>query len=448
MLKKLLNKVKTTSENNKIILYNLVFSFFVKGLSLVVSILTTPAYIKYFNNDLTLGIWFTINSVIVWILNLDLGIGNGLRNHLSRALVEKNDTETKKYISSAYISVGFVCVVISLIFMSIFKYVDWNVIFNIKSSVVSSEAMLLTIKIMFSGIMFQMFLRLISSVLFAVQKSAVNGFIHLCTTLITLIFVLAMPSKDNDTNIITMAVVHVLAVSLPLIITTIVVFSRTELKNCIPSIKYFSIKHTKQVLSLGVMFLIVQVLYMLIMSTNEYLITLFCTSDDVVDYQIYYKPFSAFGTLFMLVLAPVWSVVTKALAEKKVDWIKTLYNRLIILAFIGMCLSFMIIPMLQFLIDIWIGEGYIKVNIWYATVFTLLSSFIMFNSVLSSFANGLGDVKTQAVCFGIGAVSKVPVAFILIHLTGSWIGVVLSNVVAIGIYILIQPIYINKFFKK
>ena len=119
---KLIEKFKNSSKDDKNIIINVAGAFFIKGLSLIISLLLTPAYIKFFNDEVALGLWFTVNSVLAWILNFDLGIGNGLRNHLTRTYTEGNLEESKKYLSSAYISVGFVCLVVSIIFMFSFKF--------------------------------------------------------------------------------------------------------------------------------------------------------------------------------------------------------------------------------------------------------------------------------------------------------------------------------------
>ena len=83
------------SENNKIVLKNVMGAFLVKGLGVIVSLFTMPAYLRFFNNDIVLGLWFTVLSVLHWILNFDFGIGNGLRNHLSEELAKNNILKAK-----------------------------------------------------------------------------------------------------------------------------------------------------------------------------------------------------------------------------------------------------------------------------------------------------------------------------------------------------------------
>ena len=164
MVKNIVTSLKNLSEKNTIVLKNTVGAFLVKGIALAISLFTMPAYLRFFNNEMALGLWFTILSVLNWILNFDLGIGNGLRNYLALSLTEKRYDDARKYISSAYISILLLVSVISVLFLALFDFVDWNTVFNIGDEIVSQKALNLSVKIVFVGIMLQFFLKLISSV--------------------------------------------------------------------------------------------------------------------------------------------------------------------------------------------------------------------------------------------------------------------------------------------
>lgn len=448
MIKKIIGKFKGTSENNRIVIVNVIGAFAVKGLAMIVSLFTMPAYMRFFGDEKALGLWFTMVSVLNWILNFDLGIGNGLRNHLTSALA-KNDTENaKKYLSSAYISVGAICVLLSAVLFFIFGFVNWNSVFNIGTDVVSPEALLLSVRIVFIGIILQMFFRLISSVLYAIQKSSVNNLLQFCVTVITLLLVLFLPSRSNDENMVAMSLVHCVACLAPSLITTLIVFANKKMRRCAPSVSAFSIKHAKAVLSLGGVFLIVQIAYMVIMNTNEYLITFLTGNEDVVDYQVYNRLFALGSTVFSLALTPIWSAVTKATAEKNISWIKSLYKKLMLFGAVFCLCEFLLVTVLQFAVNIWLGDEAITVNTWYAVVFAFMGSLMIISSVFASIANGLGTLKTQLICYSIGAVLKPFVAWGIVTLTGSWIGVIIANIISVSLYCVVQPILFRKYFKK
>ncbi|MEW8992885.1 lipopolysaccharide biosynthesis protein [Clostridium sp.] len=435
------------NENDRLIILNTVGAFLVKGGALIISLYTMPKYIRYFNNQQILGLWFTISAVLSWILTFDLGIGNGLRNKLVPSLVNKDYIQAKQYISSAYITIGGLVLLIICISTVIFRFINWNVIFNISNSIVSINTLNTTVTIVFYGIMLQFLLKLITSILYAMQKSALINFLSLISSLITLIYVSVAKSTDISSNLISLAVVNVLAVNVPLVLVTILVFSR-DLKVCKPNVKYFKKKYVKDVMKLGLTFLWVQIMYMIITTTNEFLITWFSDPKMVVEYQIYNKLFTLIGTVFTLALTPIWSAVTKALTEKKYTWLKKLYKRLKLMAILAVLCEFIIIPFLQFGINLWLKDNAIQVNYLYAVIFAVSGSIFIWNGVLSSFANGFGELKIQSIFFTIGAVINIPIAWICVTLFESWIGVVVANIISMSLYCIIQPIWLDKFLDK
>ena len=276
------------------------------------------------------------------------------------------------------------------------------------------------------------------------QKSSVNNFLVLATNTIILIVTVIFPSGSNETNVIVMAVVHALAVALPLLIASIIVFSG-KLRYAAPSFKFITKEHTKRVLSLGGVFFLVQIAYMVIMSTKEFLIAKTSGNSYVVEYQAYYKLFSLGSTVFALALTPIWSVITKAKAENNYSWIEDTYKRFMLLAAAFSFGEFLIIPFMRPLINVWLGEDALpNVSALTGFLFAVLGGLMIVNSVLSSITNGLGTLNVQAVCFLIGAVAKIPLSYLFAEMVGSWNGVVISNIICVGLYCVIQPIFIKK----
>ena len=246
---------------------------------------------------------------------------------------------------------------------------------------------------------------------------------------------------------ISLAIVHILAVNVPLLLATITVFSK-RLKKCKPNLKFFEKKYARDVMKLGGVFFWVQIMYMIITTTNEYLITWLTGPEMVVEYQIYNKLFTLIGIIFTLALTPIWSAVTKALAEQKYTWINKLYKVLKLMALFAIICEFGIIPFLQLGINLWLGSNAIQVNYLYAIIFAISGSIFIWNGVNSSIANGLGELKTQSIFFTIGAIIKVPVALVFVMMCNSWIGVVAANIISMSLYCIIQPIWLNNMLKK
>jgi hypothetical protein len=87
MIINLLERFK--SGRNKNLYKSISMTFLAKGLSAVCNLLYISISISYINPG-QFGIWLTLSSVIGWLMFLDVGLGNGLKNHLGEALAAKN----------------------------------------------------------------------------------------------------------------------------------------------------------------------------------------------------------------------------------------------------------------------------------------------------------------------------------------------------------------------
>lgn len=444
MIKKILNKAKGLGENDKIVYKNVIGAFCVKGCALFVALFTMPTYIAFFNNDEVLGLWFTILSLLQWILNFDLGIGNGLRNHLSEAISLGKREEAKKLVSSAYFSVAGIVVAISVVFVAVIGRINLNELLNISPQIIPAKTMTLCAIIVFLGVMLQFWLRLINAVLYAMQKSSLNNLIVLVTNILILLVARFYPSGTNEQNIVVMSVVHAVAVALPLVVVTVIVFAG-KLRFALPHVKDIGKAHIKRVLSLGGIFFFIQLAYMVIMSSNEFIITKASGNAFNVDYQSYYKIFSIGSMVFALALTPIWSVITKAKAENNYKWIYSTYKKFMLLGALFSVGEFVLVFITKPIMKIWLGDDSPKVELLICLSFAVMGSLMIFNGVLSSIANGTGELKIQAICFGIGAALKIPLSYLLVSLVDAWYGVVIANVVCMGIYTVVQPFFIKKY---
>lgn len=436
----LIVKIKNNlnNEKDKQVIKNMLGAFSIKGGALIISLFTMPAYIRYFDNQVVLGLWFTILSVMLWILSFDFGIGNGLRNKLVESIVKKDKNEIKAYISSAYIIIAGVVGVTIAVGIIISAFINWNAIFNIKPDIVSNKTMLFTVRCVFIGIMLQFLLRLISSILYAMQKSALTNLLALITSVMQLVFILLIPKYDIETNLKMLSVSYIACVNLPLIVASISVFKR-DLKGCAPNIKYFNKSMSISVLTLGGIFFWNQIMYMIITVTNEFFITKFLEPQYVVEYSIYNKLFTLIGSLFMLALAPMWSAITKAINEKDAMWLSKTYKLLNYMVILAVAFEFLMIPFLQVIIKVWLGKNAITVNYLFAIVFAVYGSVFIYQSVLSTIVCGMGKMRLQAICYTCAVILKFIIIYVGVKIYNSWIVVIIANLVILLPYCLLQP---------
>lgn len=424
---------------------NILVAFLVKGLSLIVSVFSMPLYIRYFSNESVLGVWYTILSILSWIAVCDLGLGSGLRNRLTEAISNNNDEAKKQYISSTYIMLLIIIVPIIIVGITIFSFCDFNSFFKISTATISNSDLRVGIIILFAGVAMHFVLKSVNSIIYAIQKSSINNIIQLINSIIPLIFIVFYKSTENvGQSFITLSIVHVLAINVPSIITTFFIFNNQQLKGCSPKIKFFNKKIAKDSLGFGLQFFLAQLFFMGIMSTNEFYITRIFSSANVVEYSIYYRVFTLIGSLFLLALTPLWSKITKDYCEGKYLRIKKTNKVLYLISAMTLVLEFLVVPLLQFVINIWLREEAILVNTYVALVFALFGSVYIFNVVLTTVANGIGELKSQIYFYGVGFVLKIAICYIFKLIVNHWCVVVVANILILLAFCCYQIVWVEK----
>ena len=430
-------------DNTGIVLRNTLLATVIKGGSLFVALFTTPAYMHYFGNDEVLGVWFTLLSVLAWILNCDMGIGNGLRNHLVYAINEKDWDKAKKYISSAYLFLSTIGIAILLVVLIAGNFVSWNKIFNISTSLVSADGMTKVVQILLASIILQFVLRLVTSILYALQNAFVPGLLNLSTTVIMLGFVLIANATSKNNSLISMAYVYLVAVNLPLVMATLWVFVY-KIPEARPSIAFFRKDYAISVLKVGTVFLWLQLIAMVVDNTNNYLIALFVGNSEVVEYQIYYKIFSLPMTMVMLLTTSLWSTITKAKAENDRKWIRASYDKYMKIAGLLGIAEFAIIIPLQWVFNLWLGDKAIPVDYGIAAIFALSGTIMSLRTILASYSNGLCELKVQTIYMTIGAIIYIPLSYLFSRISGSYISIVIANIISMLPYCTAQMLWCKR----
>ncbi len=437
------------SKTNKSLLLNIFSSYLIKGLGVLCSLISMPLFLKYFSNQMILGVWFTLLSVLNWILVFDMGIGNGLRNHLTNALAKNELKSAKKLISSAYIMLGLWTVVIAMICCCLSYFINWNSFLNISTADLSKGVLLHSIIICLSGVSLSFFLRVITSIIYALQRSALTNIISFSSQFLILLYLIIVPKYENaEQALLHMSYAYVLCCNIPLIIASILIFSEKRMRLIRPHYKYYNRQSANKVLSLGIIFLILQILYMIISVTDSWFIAKFYGPSFTVDYQIYYKPFSFVSMLFMLALTPLWSAITKAYAEERFTWIIKL-KRLLNLAFLGLIiLQVLFLFLMPWFFKIWLGTEDIGFSYFTGISFTIYSTIFIWISIQSTLVAGLGKLKVQLACYVIAVILKVCLILSLYRFFQDWEFVVIVTSISLLPYCVIQPIYLSRNIKK
>lgn len=428
------------------LLMQIALAIAVKGLALLLSFSSMPLYIRFFNNDEVLGLWYTILSLLAWVNICDLGLGNGLRNRLTEALALGNVEKAKTYISSTYVALSVLIVPVILVLMLLVQWTDMNAFFNVSQELISPETLLLCVSVLLMGVALSFVLRTVNVIIYAIQKSSLNNIIALITSALPLAYVSVCRGGTMEENLIALTIVHVVAVNFPLLVATLLLFLGKELRPVAPSLRNFSLNTAKSMLGFGLQFFLAQIFFMVLNSTNEIIITKMFSTADVVSYSIYYRLFTVVGSMFMLALTPLWSKVTKDLAQKKYKKIQTTNRVLYALSGLAVLAELVMVIGLQFVVNLWLRGEAITVSYITGLIFAFYGSMYILNVVLTTVANGMGDLRTQILFYGVFAVLKIPTIYLVTFV--GWKVVVLYNAVALCVFCVFQLLWIERKLRK
>lgn len=434
-------------KDTKNVIWNMIMSFGIKGGSMFIALFTTSAYITYFSNDAVLGVWFTILSILAWMLNFDMGIGNGVRNKLVKTFGDGNIEESKRYISSAYITLSAVGIVLLVVGSIAVRFLPWNKILGISNTIIDYKTLITAIRIVFASILIQFVLRLITSITYALQRSFVSSLLNLCTNVILLLYVTAANYSGRNGSIVAMATVYMIAVNLPLVIATLIIFA-TKLKSMIPNVDFFSMRHAKDTLKLGGIFLYLQLVALLMNNTANFMISSLLGSDQVVEYQLYYKVFYLMTTIVAIAITPMWSAITKAMVEKRYQWLrKSLYFMLGLVVFIFV-IQFALVPFLQIIFNIWLGNNTRNVNYITGVVFAIYGSLFTWQMICCYISNGLNKLKIQTIFLTVGVLISFTCSYILSRIWGHYLAITVGMILGFLPFCIVQTVWTLNYCKQ
>lgn len=442
-----LNFIRNINGNTKTIAKNAFYSFVIRGFALAISFFSTPAFIRYFQNNEVLGVWYTLLSILTWFLAFDLGVGNGIRNHLVIAIAEKKKENIKQILASGFASVIGITLILTIVGWWLICTINLNSLFNIPDNLISSEVLRKCTILVFIAIMMRFMLTTVSSIFYALQRSAVNSFLSLCVSILQFLFIIAFHYENVETALVNISWAYLLICNLPVIVAGIWVFF-TDFKDCRPTIKSVTKEAAKKIMGIGLIFFFCQIFYLIIANTNEFFVIHYWSPTATADYSFYYRIIMLVSMGVSLALTPTWSMITKAYAEKNYHWLKKLYRSFQLVGYFIILAEFALVPFLQPIMDIWLGKGQLTVELSVSIAFACFGATFLYSSMLSTIVCGLAKMKLQFWCYGIGSLLKIAFIIIIARISSDWAWVVWSNVFILLPYCVLQQLQLNRLFAK
>lgn len=373
---------------------NIIGSFILKGLAVIISLLVVPLTIDYVNPT-QYGIWLTLSSLLAWFSFFDIGLTHGFRNRFAEARAKEDDTTAKIYVSTTYAALAILIAAMLAISLTANNFVDWSDVLNIDPEYRDELGRVFMIIIIFFGI--NMVAATFTTMLIADQKPALASLVKVTGQAAALAVIYILTRIDNDGGITNLAFVFS-GIPVGIVIISSVIFFSTKYREVRPSFRYVRFGKVKDILGLGVNFFIITTSMLFIFQLMNIIISRELGPESVTEYNIAYRYFSVIQMFSNIIAIPFWSAFTDAYTRKEFNWMKNAFR---ILERYLLATVFIIAAMYlcsQFFYHIWIKDAVeisTPVNLSVAVYMFCLT----FGNIYMYMINGTGKVRIEMLIY-------------------------------------------------
>lgn len=414
---------------------SIIASLMLKGVGMTVSFLLVPLMLDYLNPT-RYGIWLTLNSTIALYGFVELGLGQGMRNKFAEAIAHGDHKLARTYISTAYILITTIMVVLYVVFLGILPMIDWVSI--LKAPPEMAEDILRLVLLVFSYFSLQMVFKLMGVILTADQKPAIGK------------------SLDTGGSLLSLGAVYLLSeftegslwyLGIAVCISNLVIkalatfwFFGTTYRKYFPTLSYVNLKYAKPLMGLGLQFFAMQFAGNIVFSTDNLIITQLLGPELVTPYNLSLKYFSLVMILFNTVTLPLWSAYTEAYVKGELQWIRDVTNKFIRFWLILLVITVLMVFFSPTFFHYWVGDE--------VQVPMILSAFMAAFVLLRTWSDifyylmyGASKIKLSLYVSIIASIVNIPLSVFLAGPMGMGIsGVILGTCLTILPDIVLAPV--------
>ncbi len=389
------------------------------------------------------GIWATMLTLISWVMLFDLGIGNGLKNKVSESLAKNDASLATAYISTAYVVIGLVSLVLFLIFLPLSFWVPWQGVFN--TVTISEGNLRIAVMSLSFFVFFNFWISLVNQIYHGMQKSSVVVLGQCISNFLALIAIFSL-YKYASVSLTYMVFAYGFSlISANIGISCFLFYKRSDLK---PRFSLFDNHKMKPLLSLGLNFFVIQVAVLAIFMTDKILITQLLGPAEVTPYEVVFKLYSVLTIVHGLILAPLWPAYTDAYHKKDFRWIrKTLRNQLKIFLILVL-FTILMTAIAPKIITLWIGTS-LNVDDKLYLFMGLFIIISVWSNVFAYFVNAIGALRVQTITAVISGISNVPLSiYFAKNLEMGLSGIVLGTVCSLSLFAIFGAVQVYFIMEK
>lgn len=305
-------------EREKRIVLSALWAVLSKVINTAIPLITIKITIGYLGTELY-GLWATITSFFALFAFADLGLGNGLQTELSRATGKDDVKECRTIISSAYMTLTIVALLLTFIFLCIYPFVDWASVMGAESS----EAIALSGGFVLAIILSKLLgvpTALVQRIHNALQEGYIASIWSTISSVFSLVIILAVWYFDMGKMEMMWASSFIIVF---VYILNTIFFFKGNGRKYLPNIKSIKKSTSYRLLSTGSLFLILSILTTISLSLDTFIVTKVVGISEAASYAIAYRIALFIGIISTMLSTPLWAANGEALERGDYDWVQS-----------------------------------------------------------------------------------------------------------------------------
>ncbi|MES2519125.1 MAG: hypothetical protein V4585_13505 [Bacteroidota bacterium] len=362
------------------------------------------------------SIWVTIISLTNWILLFDVGVGNSLRNKVS-LLIHTNREIISSYVTNAYILTFGILIILVLVNIFFFLFVDWNLFFNTYQ--ISAGILGWTIFITVFAVSVNQFFSLISQLFHSLRRSELAS-VHSVTLNLLFCVQIYFGHKYID-NLYYLSLAYITSIIISGVGVTVTFY--LKYRDFRPSINKINFSMVYELANIGFVLLFIEIAPLILNFSNNIFITKYVGIQYVGNFNIVFRIFFSVTTTSWLIIVPFWAFTSECMSKGDFQAIRHRIKNL----------KLIIIPLILFLITIsyffddivriWIGKAihFDHKLLFFLSIFVVLS---YWNTIYIFLFNGLNIYKYNVLY---------PISIIILAWPLSYFFCVINNMGVVGV---------------
>jgi len=441
LLNTIINKITKGNERSVAVKKNIIGSFFLKGISIIVSMLLVPATIGFVNAELY-GVWLTLSSMMIWLGFADVGFTQGLKNKLTEAIAQNDWERGKALVSTTYVMMFVIFLPLCVILELIVPLVHWSSLLNINPIYEKDILQAMQVLVIFACT--QMVANVIVSVVAAFQKVALSGSFLVIGNVLSLINVYLLRACCSPSLFSLVFAVSAMPI-LVTIIATLILY-KGKFRRVAPSFRTVNTSYIKDLFCLGYKFFIINIQVLVLYQSTNILISYVSSPIEVTYYNIAYKLLNCAMMVYTIITAPLWPAYTDAYVRNDYDWMKKMKKSMVRILFLSIIGCIFLVLISSTLYSVWIGTNINIPFTWSALVGVYVIVYCCQN-LNGTILVAMSKIKLNIILLTLGMLVHLPLSLALSKWIDGYAVIVSMSIITI-IYAIVYQIQVNMLLNK